>query len=139
MSEDGQPDRKRSRQEFDQDLYVDHPTLYFEDGSVILQCKMTLFCVQGSLITRHSPLLDHKLATVRHVKGEEYWLRGKPLLKLDDDPYDMEVLLDSFYNGLRIDVTELTAQNLPMVTSLFRMSNKYGVQRLIDDIIALFK
>lgn len=91
-----EPDRKRPRHEMDAELLTNHPTLYFDDGNLILQCHKTLFCVHKSLLSKHSPVFRDILAPGTQLLE----LRGKMLLKLPDDRDDMEALLGTIYDGL---------------------------------------
>lgn len=91
-----EPDRKRPRHEMDAELLTNHPTLYFDDGNLILQCHKTLFCVHKSLLSKHSPVFRDILAPGPQLLE----LRGKTLLKLPDDRDDMEALLGTIYDGL---------------------------------------
>lgn len=103
--EASEPDRKRPRVDEPTDLHVppnfiNHPTLYFGDGNVILRCGKTYFRVHRTLLTRNSPVFRDILATSDRVGGDQF--RGCVLLTLDDDADDMELLLNRVYDGLYV-------------------------------------
>ncbi|KAI0059933.1 hypothetical protein BV25DRAFT_1859661 [Artomyces pyxidatus] len=125
-------ERKRPRLDFQQDALVNHPTLYFDDGNVILRCQKTLFRVHRSIVSKHSPVL-RELVSVERARET---MRGHALVVLDDDREDMEALLQTIYDGMRVDFPSITAINFPLVSSLLRMSAKYRVPRLHDDLVA---
>ncbi|TFY76497.1 hypothetical protein EWM64_g7515, partial [Hericium alpestre] len=131
----GEPDRKRPRSELDAELYVNHPSLYFDDGNVILQCAKTLFCVHRTLLAKHSPRFAEILNPARGANT----LRGCRHLVLDDDADDMEALLKTIYDGLRVDFPQLTIENFPIVAGILRLSTKYRLERLRADMIARLK
>ncbi|OCH86743.1 hypothetical protein OBBRIDRAFT_760861 [Obba rivulosa] len=126
---------KRSRQtsedETDVKVFTNHPTLYHEDGNVILSCGNTLFCVHRSVVAKHSPVLKRMLDDAPPLV-----LRGCQHLELQDSAEDFEVLLGVLYDGLRIDFPNITAFNYPRVSSLLRASTKYQIERARADLIA---
>jgi BTB/POZ domain len=89
-------ERKRPRTEIDTEALVNHPSLYFDDGNVILKCGKTLFRVHRSLLSKHSPVFAELLDTNRNKKT----LRGCMLLKVEDDQDDIEAILRIIYDGL---------------------------------------
>jgi hypothetical protein len=94
----GPSDRKRPRHEMDEDLFTDHPTLYHDDGNVILRCGKTLFCVHKSILAKHSPVF--KRLFTNNASLNRQTMRGLDLLELPDDKDDMESFLNAVYGGL---------------------------------------
>ena len=92
---DRSPDRKHSRSELDAELFADHPTLYMDDGNVILECGKTLFRVHRTVLSKHSPVFRELLAPER----DHNLLRGCTFVQLDDDKAGLEVVLESLYGG----------------------------------------
>lgn len=96
------PARKRPRLELDHEhdcnAPVDHPSLYFDDGNVILSCGNTLFCVHRSLLSKHSPVFKDLFEPQEDVKPE--MLRGWPHYPLKDSNEDVQALLEVIYDGL---------------------------------------
>lgn len=105
MDHDAEPDRKRPRQHSVSDakehvkVFANHPTLYFEDGNVILRCGKTLFCVHRTLLTKHSEVF-RGIFTARPEGKPQELFRGCLFIALEDAPDDMESLLNTIYDGL---------------------------------------
>ena len=51
-----EPDSDTDGIDVDEKPFVNHPTLYIDDGNVILTTGRTLFCVHWSLLSKHSPV-----------------------------------------------------------------------------------
>ncbi|KAI0034784.1 hypothetical protein K488DRAFT_44718 [Vararia minispora EC-137] len=132
---DGLRDRKRPRPELDEELLIDHPTLYHEDGNAIIKCGRVLFCVHKSILARQSPVFRGMLS----AEGGHPTLRGLVLLELDDDKDDIEAFLNAIYDGMRVDMPKLTVENFPALASAFRVAMKYEVARLRDDVLVILK
>ena len=89
--------RKRLREE--PQTYVNHRTLYFDDGNVILSCGSTIFRVHRSLLSKHSSVFRERFQPPQEdVKPK--LLHGLPLIILDDTSEEMEALLNTIYDGL---------------------------------------
>ncbi|CCM04494.1 uncharacterized protein FIBRA_06674 [Fibroporia radiculosa] len=113
--------------------FINHPTLYFDDGNIILSCGSTLFRVHRSILSKHSSVFRTMLDPEVDVKRE--YMRGFVHVALDDTKDDIEALLNVIYNGLRIDFPELTVENFTVLSGIFRMSSKYKIDRPRTDII----
>lgn len=92
-------DRKRPRTEIDAEEDIkrqltQHPTLYFEDGNLLLKCHQTLFRVHRTLLAKHSVVLRDEIMANTHT------LDGVACLATDDDIEDMESLLKMLYDGM---------------------------------------
>ena len=92
---DRSPDRKRSCSELDAELLVDHPTLYMDDGNVILQCGKTLFRVHRTVLSKHSSVFQERLAPER----DHNTFRGCILVQVEVDKAGMEAILEVLYGG----------------------------------------
>lgn len=78
----------------DEKPFVNHPTLYFDDGNVILTTGRTLFCVHRSLLSKHS-------AVFRELFEQEHdRFRGLIQIPMEETPEDLEALLGVIYDGL---------------------------------------
>ena len=79
--------------------FLNHATLYFEDGNLIIMPNdsTTLFCVHRSLLSAHSVVLREMCA--RDQKAHE-WFRGCPLIRMPDALDDLQTLFDMIYDGL---------------------------------------
>ncbi|KAI0260009.1 hypothetical protein BC834DRAFT_832496 [Gloeopeniophorella convolvens] len=133
------PDRKRPRSEYDAEAtraadLSNHPTLYFDDGNVILRTGKTLFRVHRSVLAHHSDALR---ALVRPEQGSPQ-LRNCMLVVLEDEREDIEVMLQTIYDGMRVDFETITIENWPAVSGLLRTSTKYGLIRVRSDLLRLF-
>lgn len=97
------PHRKRPRTDSNSDeqakVFTNHPSLYFEDGNVVLKCGWTLFCVHRTLLSKHSEVFRRMFTPVAEAKPQEFF-RGCLLVALDDSADDMQNLLDIIYDGL---------------------------------------
>lgn len=92
-------DRKRPRTEIDteasaKEATTRHPTLYFEDGNLLLKCHHTLFCVHRTLLSKHSTVFCDLIAR------NTVTLHGLACITTKDDADDMESLLKAFYDGM---------------------------------------
>ncbi|KAI0752509.1 hypothetical protein C8Q80DRAFT_1117920 [Daedaleopsis nitida] len=129
--------RKRARlsdeEEVDEKPFVNHPTLYFDDGNVILRTGWTLFCVHKSLLSKHS------LVFANMFRHNEDRFRGLTQLTMEETREDLEALLSVLYDGLRIDVEELSVETFPALATLLRMATKFQVDRPCKDIIACIR
>ena len=79
----------------DEKPFVNHPTLYFDDGNVILATPgRTLFCVHRSLLSKHSPVF-------RDLFEQEHdTFRGLMKVPREETPEELEALLGVIYDGL---------------------------------------
>lgn len=97
-----EPDRKRPRVEMEAQSaeWVEHPSLYLEDGNIILKPLRgtTLFRVHKSYLSRCSPVFQEMLAPVADIKPE--MMRDCQLLRLEDGAEEIEAMLRLMYDGL---------------------------------------
>ncbi len=84
-----EPDR-----DTDEKPFQDHPTLYIEDGNVILRTGGTLFCVHKSLLSKHSPVFRELF------QRDAERFRGLAHYTMEETREDLEVLLNVIYDGL---------------------------------------
>ncbi|KAJ6622813.1 hypothetical protein B0H10DRAFT_2012934 [Mycena sp. CBHHK59/15] len=118
--------------EDDNDL-ANHPTLYFDDGSVILQCSSTLFCVHRGLLQKHSSVFS-EIFKDEDRDGDMF--RGKMLIALEDDEEkDIALLLENIYDGFRVYYRLLTDDNFDSLARLLRICTKYCVDRPREAIL----
>ncbi|KAI0708487.1 hypothetical protein C8Q76DRAFT_627189, partial [Earliella scabrosa] len=125
--------RKRPRlsEEADEKPFVNHPTLYFDDGNIILRAGWTLFCVHKSLLSKHSSVF-RDLFQRMHIDR----FRELTLITMEETREDLETLLNVIYDGLRVDVQELTVETFPALATVLRMATKYNIERPCEDIVA---
>ena len=99
-AESSQPERKRPRlspeegEEEDEKPFVNHSTLYFDDGNVVLATGRTLFCVHRSLLSKHSVVFRDLFDGAR----DRY--RGLLHVTMEETAEEVEALLNVVYDGL---------------------------------------
>ena len=92
--EDPDSDTAADSPDVDEKPFVNHPTLYFDDGNVILTTGRTLFCVHRSLLAKHSPVF-------RELFQQEHdQFRGLVQITMEETREDLEALLGVIYDGL---------------------------------------
>ncbi|KAJ3018784.1 hypothetical protein NUW54_g250 [Trametes sanguinea] len=104
--------RKRPRigspdEEQDEKPFINHSTLYFDDGNVILGAGRTLFCVHRSLLAKHSLVLRDLFD---HSKEQ---FRGVLYVRMEETAEEVEALLNMVYDGLHVGVQDLTVETFP--------------------------
>ncbi|KAJ7231996.1 hypothetical protein C8J57DRAFT_1146767 [Mycena rebaudengoi] len=120
---------------YDETTLTEHPTLYFEDGSVILQCSETLFCVHRGLLEKHSDVFCDIF-----TESEDERFRGKQFVQLeDDDEAEIELLLENIYDGFRVKFYTLDDTNFDVLASLLKACIKYCVDPPRDAILQRFR
>ena len=75
-----------------------HPTLWFEDGNVILATAETIFRVHSGFISLHSPVLRDQLEELLSSKAPKR-LEGQPVLRVDAQGAHLALLLRILYDG----------------------------------------
>ncbi|KII91784.1 hypothetical protein PLICRDRAFT_173585 [Plicaturopsis crispa FD-325 SS-3] len=132
MAHNATRERKRARTSSPdaKDMFRNHPTLYFEDGNVILKCSNTLFCVHRTLLAKHSRVFARKFAAAESRQS----FRGCLFLELQDGKDEMASLINTIYDGFYINLA-LTVETFPALAGLLRMSTKYQVLRPRDAIL----
>ncbi|KAJ2997237.1 hypothetical protein NUW54_g7150 [Trametes sanguinea] len=101
--------RKRPRigspdEEQDEKPFINHSTLYFDDGNVILGAGRTLFCVHRSLLAKHSLVLRDLFD---HSKEQ---FRGVLYVRMEETAEEVEALLNMVYDGLSVLVLHLSSR-----------------------------
>ncbi|KAI0690555.1 hypothetical protein C8T65DRAFT_671449 [Cerioporus squamosus] len=123
--------RKRVKlEEPDEQPFQNHPTLYFPDGSVILRTGGTLFCVHRTFLAKHSPVFRELF------RQDDERFRGLPHYTMEETREDLEVLLNVIYDGLHINVKDLTVDTFPTLATVLRMATKYKIERPCHPIVA---
>ena len=88
---------KRSRlstEEPDEKPFKEHPTLYLDDGNVIITAGKMLFRVHISLLSKHSTVFRDLIRSSRDQ------FRDMVHLTVEDQSEDMEALLNVIYGGM---------------------------------------
>ncbi|KAF7370395.1 BTB domain-containing protein [Mycena sanguinolenta] len=116
MSSDSPPTkRQRTR---DEDAVMKQSAFWFIDGSVVLQAENTQFRVHFGVLARHSTIF-------RDMQGlpqpsDEPTVDGCPVVKLQDDPMDVEYLLESLYDSH----SQEKKLQIPALGALIRLGRK---------------
>ena len=70
-----------------------HPVLYLEDGTVVLLANTTVFRVYFGLLSMHSEVLRGMASLSPHQPADAESYDDCPLVRLTDDPQDVEYFL----------------------------------------------
>ncbi|TFK32848.1 hypothetical protein BDQ12DRAFT_472799 [Crucibulum laeve] len=100
--------------------------IWYPDGSILLLAHHTLFKLYSGLLAARSSVFSDMLSFPPPTEGEELEYEGKPVVRIYDDPQDVEVFLraltdPSFYEPPPSPTTLL------LTTSILRLSLKYDV------------
>ncbi|KAL4262231.1 BTB domain-containing protein [Pleurotus pulmonarius] len=146
MNLEDQVDRKRPRIEYEREAaaaaaarraeadnpYTNHPTLYMDDGNIIMKCtsSTTLFRVHRSILSKHSTVLDALFKTAASQQPPRK-LRECLFVEVGDDKDDLAGLLVAIYDGFHVTVPEeLTVETFPSFAGLLRVTTKYRIDRV---------
>ncbi|KAF9646059.1 hypothetical protein BDM02DRAFT_321441 [Thelephora ganbajun] len=108
-----------------------HDTFYFEDGNVEIMCGDTIFRVHSTIVSFSSPNLRDILSQPALLRAPTP--EGPPRIAISDSVEDFAVLLKMIYTPgfpARHEVPEFT-----VFASLFRMTTKYGLSDVRDQLI----
>ncbi|TDL26984.1 hypothetical protein BD410DRAFT_783106 [Rickenella mellea] len=112
---------------------VRHPTLWFEDGDIVLTTNVTLFRVHRATLALHSPVFADMLS-MPQPEGVETPLDDLPVVELSDKDAEFTHLLQYFYN--RGYYHRGASTTFDKISALLRMSTKFQMDDLRNDIIA---
>ncbi|TFK45917.1 hypothetical protein OE88DRAFT_1605810, partial [Heliocybe sulcata] len=70
-----------------------HPELWYPDGNVVIVSKDMSFRVYGGLLAQNSPIFADMLSLDQPGSAEK--IDGCPVVRLADQPEDLEVLLST--------------------------------------------
>ena len=125
--------------------YVYHSSLWFVDGSVILQAEQTLFRVHMSQLSRHSvffrdlfslpqpPHIALELDTspqngLHFPASNQRYMDGCPLLEVQDSAEDFTHLLTALYDGPTFGNND--REDYRVVSGILRLATKYLIDKL---------
>ncbi|KAH9834815.1 uncharacterized protein C8Q71DRAFT_766522 [Rhodofomes roseus] len=123
----------------DEGTYVEHPSLYYDDGNVILSSENTLFRAHRSILCKASPVLRDMLEQKAHEDRKPDVLRGCLHIALDVETQVAETLMRIVYNDLRLDTLTFVTSQLSLVTSIFRAAGKFRIERTLVEVYARIK
>ncbi|KAJ7686531.1 hypothetical protein B0H17DRAFT_714011 [Mycena rosella] len=128
MSSSECPPAKRPRTE-DTPPISRSKTIWYKDGSVVLQAQNTQFRVHWGVLSLHSSFFRDMQDVPQPPEQES--VEGCPLIEVSDTVSDLENLLNALYNPL------FNKESLPfnMVASIVRLGRKYDFKELLDTAI----
>ncbi|TDL16702.1 hypothetical protein BD410DRAFT_795103 [Rickenella mellea] len=112
---------------------IRHPTLWFDDGNIILTTKVSLFRVHRGLLSMNSPVFADMLSIPQPDHIEDGY-EGLPVVEISDNDAYFTHLLCFFYDHRYYQGgTETTFEK---ISGLLRMSTKYQMDDLRNEIIS---
>lgn len=121
--------------------YTQHPSLWFMDGSVIIQAETTLFRVHMSQLSRHSlffrdlfslpqppHLITHPPTDPLFPTSDQRFMFGCPVLEVQDTAEDFAYLLTALYDGPTFGTND--RDDYRVVSGLLRLATKYLIDKL---------
>ncbi|KAJ6519054.1 hypothetical protein C8R45DRAFT_11752 [Mycena sanguinolenta] len=102
--------------------------LWFRDGSVVLQAENTQFRVHFGVLARHSSVFSDMWELPQ--PSDEPTVDGCPVVKLEDDPTDVQYMLKTLY-----DSTFQKVIPLPVLGALIRLGRKYDFKDLLHSAV----
>ncbi|KAJ3724427.1 hypothetical protein EV361DRAFT_929274 [Lentinula raphanica] len=109
-----------------------HVNLSFKDGNIALLAGKHYFIVHQGLLCRHSPVLRTALEAIENTSNL-ISLEGRPVLEVQDSSEDISYFLIALYDG--IPNLSFNAETYGIISALLRLTTKYQVQRLRNDLI----
>ncbi|TDL16700.1 hypothetical protein BD410DRAFT_776924 [Rickenella mellea] len=110
-----------------------HPTLWFDDGNIILTTNVSLFRVHRGLLSMNSPVFADMLAMPQPDRMEDSF-EDLPIVEINDNDTDFTHLLCFFYD--RRYYQGGTQTTFEKISGLLRMSTKYQMDDLRNEIIS---
>ncbi|KII84008.1 hypothetical protein PLICRDRAFT_118797 [Plicaturopsis crispa FD-325 SS-3] len=103
-------------------------TVWYNDGSIVLQAENTRFRVHRTVMALNSPIFEDMLH-IGQSPGEDS-VEECPLVVLHDSAEDLEAILRALYDRRYFDPEE--NQPLSLIASILRLSKKYEIQHLYN-------
>ncbi|KII83993.1 hypothetical protein PLICRDRAFT_168536 [Plicaturopsis crispa FD-325 SS-3] len=103
-------------------------TVWYQDGSIVLQAANTRFRVHHTILAQNSPIFEDMLS-IGESRGEES-VEDCPLVLLHDSAEDLESVLRALYDRRYFDTDKM--QPFRVVASILRVSKKYEIQHLYE-------
>ncbi|PPQ97789.1 hypothetical protein CVT26_012836 [Gymnopilus dilepis] len=117
---------------------IRHSDMWFSDGNIVLVAGDVYFRVHQGLLCRHSAPLREAVGALeaqagREEQTERYLIEGQRVLVLDDQPKDLCHFLLALYDG--ISHVKHDNQDFDIVSALLRLSTKYRVEHIRNDVL----
>ncbi|KAJ7782676.1 hypothetical protein B0H16DRAFT_1493957 [Mycena metata] len=122
-----QPPAKGQSTEGDKDASITRSSIWYKDGSIVLQAQNTQFRVYWGLLSQNSSFL-RDLEDLPQPPDQPT-VDGCPVIELPDDAIDVEFVLKALYSP-----TFLCQASLPFaaVAAYIRLGRKYDFKELFD-------
>ncbi|TDL16685.1 hypothetical protein BD410DRAFT_795076 [Rickenella mellea] len=112
-----------------------HPTLWFDDGNIILAATFSLFRVHRGLLSMNSPVFAD-MFSMPHPDADsiENGFEGLPVVEITDTDVDFTHLLSFFYDHRYYQGGTMTT--FEKISGLLRTSTKYQMDNLRNEVIS---
>ncbi|KAJ3548712.1 hypothetical protein NMY22_g1152 [Coprinellus aureogranulatus] len=110
---------------------VTRSSIWFDDGSVVLQAESVQFKVHRTLLARHSVIFKDTFG-VPHPTDSEPTVDGCPLLHLMDSAEDIKHMLLALYDKC---YNPREAIEFNVLAAMIRMGRKYEIDYLRDEAL----
>lgn len=74
-----------------------HPTLWFDDGSIVLRVQTTLFCVHRTTLASHSTVFAD-MFTIPQPTQYQQLVDGRPTVDMPDNAMEFSAILRAIYD-----------------------------------------
>ncbi|PVF93899.1 hypothetical protein CPB86DRAFT_835133 [Serendipita vermifera] len=106
-------------------------SLFFEDGTLLLQVENIIFKVHRSILSRYSTVIRDMIDKSNKTSHDNN-IEEKLLVLNGDSPVGWELLLGLQYNGPRITSDGFIGEDL---LSILTITHKYDMQEIERDVI----
>jgi len=110
-----------------------HPDISFIDGNIVLMAGDFYFTVHQGVLCRHSERLAESIKKLKVENSQPRLIDGHPVLVLHDQPKDLARFLLALYDG--VSGFKHDVKDFGTISSLLRMSTKYGVEHIRRDLL----
>lgn len=132
---DSQPPAKRPRSDPDEGAAppecIRSSTLWFEDGSIVLEAERVRFKVYKGILAANSAIFRDMFALAHAQEGE--LVDGCPVLCLGDKSQDLAHVLEALHDSRRWigDTSEdMKAMPIPVLAAFLRLGRKYEIDHV---------
>ncbi|KAI0720107.1 hypothetical protein C8T65DRAFT_802210 [Cerioporus squamosus] len=115
--------------------FAKDPTLWLEDGSIVIIAQTTAFCVHRSILARHSEAFSSLFTLPQPVDGAETF-EGYPVVRVPDSSNDFRHLLLALYDGLSFLDPTSGPTSFNVLAALVRLGHKYDLQRVLSAAVS---
>ncbi|TDL16683.1 hypothetical protein BD410DRAFT_776893 [Rickenella mellea] len=114
-----------------------HPTLWLDDGNIVLATNLSRFRVHRTMLSMGSPVFADMLSMpvpLWNTVGTENTFEGLPVVEIPDNDVDFTHLLCFLYDSRYYQGGSFTT--FEKISGLLRLSNKYQMDVLRDETIS---